>query len=306
MKTFKNLLVVLEANSEIQPALMRAEQIAALNQAKITLCLGAKSRLKQIASAVAALGEEPAEEDITKLLTDNCLEFLHQLAVPLREKEIEVNYALGWAEDAVDGIFTAVEDVSADLVIKSSRHHSKIKTLFYNPTDWKLLRKCPAPVLMVHSEKPSLPTKTLAAVSALAIDEEHRQLDLKILEYAASISQLFNSKLKVINAFIPVPLGVSLDGTGIYQDEYLHDLQREHHDKTLELTRQFEIADNQVETLNGDTNSAITECVSELNIDLVVLGTIAREGLAGIFIGNTAESILESLDCEILTIKHQE
>ena len=303
MKTFNHLFVVLEANNDIQPALMRAEQIALLNKARITLCLGANSRMHQIEEDIAVLGDTVSEAQIHQLLTDNCQEFLKKLAEPLQKKAIQIEFSLGWSDDAVDGIIEAVEKSKADLVIKSSRHHSKIKTLFYTPTDWKLLRKCPAPILMVHSEKPHLPQNMLAAVSALAIDEEHSKLDLQVLDYASSISQLFQAKLKVINAFTPVPLGVSLDGTGVYQDEYLQDLQQEHHLKTLELTRKFSISDDQVETRHGDTNSAITECVTELNIDMVIMGTIAREGLAGLFIGNTAEKILESLDCEILTVK---
>lgn len=303
MKTFNHLFVVLEANNEIQPALIRAEQIALLNQARITLCLGANSRLHQIESEIEKSGENVSEEKVKMLLTENCHKFLQQLAEPLQKQSIRVDFSLGWSDDPVDGIVTAVEKSEADLVIKSSRHHSKLKTLFYTPTDWKLLRKCPAPVLMVHSEKPCLPQNMLAAVSALAIDQEHSELDLQVLDYASSISRLFQAKLKVINAFTPVPLGVSLDGAGVYQDEYLKDLQQEHHLKTLELTRKFSISDDQVETQYGDPNSAITEAVAEQDIDMVIMGTLAREGLAGIFIGNTAEKILERLDCEILTVK---
>ncbi len=306
MKTFNHLFVVLEANNTIQPALMRAEQIAALNNARITLCLGARSRMRQIEPQLEQSGENASEDKIRQLLTENCQQFLQKLSQPLKQKQIEVDYCLGWSEDPVAGIMTAVEKSNADMVIKSSRHHSKLKTLFYTPTDWKLLRHCPAPVLMVHSEKPRLPQNMLAAVSALAIDEEHSQLDLQVLDYASSISQLFKARLTVINAFTPVPLGVSLDGTGVYQEEYLQDLQQEHHLKTLQLTRKFAISDDQVETRHGDTNSAITECVDELNIDMVILGTLAREGLAGLFIGNTAEKILERLDCEILTVKLQD
>jgi len=41
----------------------------------------------------------------------------------------------------------------------------------------------------------------------------------------------------------------------------------------------------------------------ELAVDLVVMGTVARTGIAGFFMGNTAESILTQLDCSVLTIK---
>ena len=38
-------------------------------------------------------------------------------------------------------------------------------------------------------------------------------------------------------------------------------------------------------------------------IDLVVMGTVARAGIAGMLIGNTAERVLRKLPCSVLTVK---
>ncbi len=303
MDKFRNIFVVLEANSENQPALERAQQIAELNGACLTLCLGARSRISQIWNEDNKTPNLEKNSADRLRLQDNCETFLESLAQPLKDKGITVSYSIGWDDEPVSGIIEAAVSAGADLLVKASRHHSKLKTLFYTPTDWKLLRKCPTPVLMVHSEKPQQPKKTLAAVSAISVDEEHHRLDQKVLDHASAITSMFNAELKVINAYTPVPLGVSLDGSGVYQEEYLEDLEQQHHQKTLELTRSFGIDDKQVETRNGDPNTAITECVEEEGIDLVIMGTLAREGLVGVFIGNTAEQVLEKLDCEILTLK---
>jgi nucleotide-binding universal stress UspA family protein len=40
----------------------------------------------------------------------------------------------------------------------------------------------------------------------------------------------------------------------------------------------------------------------QLHVDLVVMGTVARTGIAGLFIGNTAETILEQLQCSVLAV----
>jgi universal stress protein E len=37
--------------------------------------------------------------------------------------------------------------------------------------------------------------------------------------------------------------------------------------------------------------------------DVVVMGTVARTGLSGVFIGNTAENIINSLACPVLAVK---
>jgi nucleotide-binding universal stress UspA family protein len=33
------------------------------------------------------------------------------------------------------------------------------------------------------------------------------------------------------------------------------------------------------------------------------MGTVARTGLSGVFIGNTAENIINSLECPVLAVK---
>ena len=53
----------------------------------------------------------------------------------------------------------------------------------------------------------------------------------------------------------------------------------------------------------GLAGKVIPATVAELKADLVVMGTLARTGVPGLFIGNTAESILEQLHCSVLAIK---
>ena len=36
---------------------------------------------------------------------------------------------------------------------------------------------------------------------------------------------------------------------------------------------------------------------------LIVMGTVARTGITGIFIGNTAERVLSRLPCDVLVVK---
>ena len=53
----------------------------------------------------------------------------------------------------------------------------------------------------------------------------------------------------------------------------------------------------------GDARNVIPELAQELHADLVVMGTVARTGIPGLLIGNTAESILDQLDCSVLAVK---
>jgi nucleotide-binding universal stress UspA family protein len=41
----------------------------------------------------------------------------------------------------------------------------------------------------------------------------------------------------------------------------------------------------------------------EQDIDLLVMGTVCRTGISGFLIGNTAEEVLNQIDCSVLTVK---
>jgi universal stress protein E len=57
--------------------------------------------------------------------------------------------------------------------------------------------------------------------------------------------------------------------------------------------------------INGDATEVIPKLAAEKNIDLVIMGTIARTGIPGFFMGNTSENILNQLNCSVIAIKPQ-
>ena len=55
--------------------------------------------------------------------------------------------------------------------------------------------------------------------------------------------------------------------------------------------------------LKGWPRDEIPAFAKKVKADLVVMGTVARTGIPGFFMGNTAETILNKLDCSVLAIK---
>jgi len=47
----------------------------------------------------------------------------------------------------------------------------------------------------------------------------------------------------------------------------------------------------------------IPALVKRIDADLVVMGTVARTGVPGFIMGNTAETILNQIDCSVFAIK---
>ena len=51
---------------------------------------------------------------------------------------------------------------------------------------------------------------------------------------------------------------------------------------------------------------AIREAVEHLHPDLLVMGTVSRGNFAGFLVGNTAERLLDHVDCSLLTVKPED
>jgi len=55
--------------------------------------------------------------------------------------------------------------------------------------------------------------------------------------------------------------------------------------------------------IKGQPHTAIPRFIEDHDVDLVVMGSVARSGIPGFFVGNTAEKILDNVDCSVLVLK---
>ena len=55
--------------------------------------------------------------------------------------------------------------------------------------------------------------------------------------------------------------------------------------------------------IHEDPKLAIPEYVKEVDAEILAMGTVARRGIGGLFIGNTAEEILNRVSCSVVTQK---
>ncbi|MCG8369996.1 MAG: universal stress protein, partial [Proteobacteria bacterium] len=55
--------------------------------------------------------------------------------------------------------------------------------------------------------------------------------------------------------------------------------------------------------VKGSARQVIPGFVESHDIELLVMGSVARAGIPGFLIGGTAESVLGDVDCSVLTVK---
>ena len=77
---------------------------------------------------------------------------------------------------------------------------------------------------------------------------------------------------------------------------------REHIDALMEKYRVTD-SGGSVHLVAGDAGKVLPRLAESLDIGLIVMGTVARTGLSGLIMGNTAETILRSVRCSVLAVK---
>jgi nucleotide-binding universal stress UspA family protein len=69
---------------------------------------------------------------------------------------------------------------------------------------------------------------------------------------------------------------------------------------------EFDVDDAHLHIAEGPADVLIPFTAHKLGAAVTVIGTVARRGISGALIGNTAEVVLDSLESDVLVLKTQE
>ena len=306
MQRFKYILCVVEAGKAGKHIMERAVTLAEENQASLTV-------VEVVARVTAGIGMPeggPISVDLQAALVSAHDEGLETLVDPYRTRvEIQARVLVGVP------FLEVIREVlrnGHDLVIKSPEHRDWLDRLF-GSEDMHLLRKCPCPVWLIKPERQKSYRCILAAVDI--DDAPQRALSRLILEMASSLSQSDFAELHVVHAWEPVAesaLRGVLDTTEEKLFAYVEQERRERMailDKLVhEVVGHLEQDDKERLNLRkhlvkGRAHKEIPIVAKQIEADLVIMGTVARTGVPGFIMGNTAETILNQIDCSVLAIK---
>lgn len=312
MQRFKNILLVFSGSNLSDPATQRAMTLARTNQARLTVVdIVNTSFLRRqfpvFSEKISAIHQQICEDrrgEMTKLFHD----FSQDTSV-----SIEVLNGKPFLQ-----IIQYVLEHGCDLVIKSLVQEKHFSTILFGSTDLRLLRKCPCPVWIVKPDDHMQTRKILAAVELEAFedDSELEQLNRQIVEIAASLAYRESGELNIVNAWIVFGEKLLKNKLSkLYEDDvdsWMIEQKRNIESDQGKFVKVFKnhLAREKMEGLNysfhfieGEAEDVIVDLAKKNKIDLVVMGTVGRTDLAGFFVGNTSEAILNQINCSVLAVK---
>lgn len=207
--------------------------------------------------------------------------------------------------------------LECDLVIKTAEQLPSPRRFLRASTDQHLLRKCPCPVWL---QTPAAPAEAGCVLACVDVDDADaaepdtlRGLNRKVIETARLIAAPQGAGVVALHAWEAAgegalwAFGGGAEARGL-ADAYVKEV-RLGRDRALHtLVSAFEKEGATLPPITprlarGAPEAIIQSEAEALGADVVVIGTVARTGLGGVIIGNTAENIINSITSPVLAVK---
>jgi universal stress protein E len=237
-------------------------------------------------------------------------EYLEGLADELRSGGLEVATHVHWDNPLHAGILRRVEESSPDLVVKDTHYHSVLRRSLFTNTDWHLVRQCPVPLLLSKAREWPARPQLLAALDPGHRGDKPAALDHDILDAAQLMTRLLDARLQAVHAFFPAALlaaTTGMAGVPLAPDFTVTDLLETERarvsEAVLAVAGRHALPPGDVHVLQGSAAEMLPAFAQQSGADLLVMGAVSRSRIRELFIGSTAERVLDRLPCDILVVK---
>ncbi|MGB2909072.1 MAG: universal stress protein [Anaerolineales bacterium] len=342
MKRFKNILVVLDHESGSEALIERAVTVGQRNQARLTVIVVVKKATMPLQAEPPVVTKEPVIDIIEEIPCDTPVtitskspqNFQERIPVTIEEFPLDVQeYIIQKEKHDLEQIVASIQQAGVqvsskvlsgspfleiirevlrggyDLVMITAEGRRGLKEALFGSTTMHLMRQCPCPVWVMKPDQPKHYSHILAAVDPTPFYEQRNALNIQVLDLATSLAHRERCELLIIHTYTSTLESYVRSGRISVPKSKLDAWARELRDtrrRSLgELLQLYDLENlkHQVYMLKGEAGILIPALAAARDVELIVMGTLSRSGVAGFFIGNTAEKVLRQVDCSVLTVK---
>jgi nucleotide-binding universal stress UspA family protein len=208
----------------------------------------------------------------------------------------EVNITTGAAEAEV---LRVAEEVGATLIVTGSRGLTGITRLLLGNVAERIVRYAHCPVLVARKHEP---TNRILSPTDLS---EHAT---PAVDLAAQIAQRRASTLVVMHSLdiLPRPafgFTVPFGGLPVIPPPEVITQARTGADEVLAGMLERLGVKGERRVVDGDAATSILQTADQTGVDLVVLSTHGRTGLARVALGSVAEKVVRGAHCSVLVVR---
>jgi len=291
---FVKIVVALHDREDMGDAMDKAAQLEHYTGAQILV----------VETCWDVVSEEPAQhfpqaeiDTIASRMKQTELNGLNALVAHFRERIADLQAEVIWAKHHDDAVARFALEVGADLIIAPHHPRSRLSGILL-PEELKLAARARTPLLLTSGCPWQSQVNVLVALDV--VDVRHQDLNERLIDVARGLAGTLGGELHLLTVGPP-------PGPSVLPDQALVAFKRESEQARAAALADFaaahpaDRATTHVRT--SEVVQAIDEIVSAYGIAIVVIGSAARTGLQRLFVGNTAESILNQLiDTDIVMV----
>lgn len=291
----KTILAIADPKMQHTAALRVARDLARRSEAKLHLVLPCHDPLIErtadlVAPEVAQLAREQFEGQRRQWLAGE--------ASVMADDGLDVEHDVIWAAEPHEAIIALCLALQPDLVIKDApppETKARMTTV-----ERKLIRLCPAPLLLVRSGAEVLPRRLLAAVDTSPADVAASSFNDDIVKAALSFAFAVDAEVHLAHSF-PFERRATVTSPSLRKiyDDICDDDAR----SFAAFANRHQVPEDRRHWMSGAPERRLPALIEHQKIDLLVLGTTYRSGLDRFLIGSTCERFLKAPPCDMLVVK---
>lgn len=301
MSEFRRLLVNLTEDEHRGELLQKMRRLLT-PQSQVELFSSVYSAALESSHLFDADGRQHAIQSVLRRVEKGLQSQMDKLV----QQGIEAGADVYWDRDRAEGVVRKALRYQPDLVMHALEPHPKLLGQLLAAADWRLLRQCPAPLLLSKTHHwPDRP-RIAAAIDPFHMEDAAAELDQKLLQHAAGLAEQLEGELHVIHVFNTLPHSAIFDEHLVVDYEQLQKrVARDHRQRIGEIIAplQLEVGDPCVHLREGEFHRVLPGLLEDESIDVLVMGSLARGFIDRLLLGSSAERLMDQISSDLLIIK---
>jgi len=164
----------------------------------------------------------------------------------------------------------------------------------------------PVITLIVDLQPPRKGNTIMSRYKHVLLATDFTQHGEHVAASAHDLANKYNAQLSLVHIIDNVPITESIYGPIIpLEIDLTAQLLASAREKALTIAKTFSIDEQHIWVKTGSPKLEITRIAKENKIDLIVVGSHGRHGLA-LLLGSTANSVLHYAHCDVMAVRLQD
>jgi universal stress protein E len=206
-----------------------------------------------------------------------------------------------WSNNIAELLSEFAQGHQPGLIIKRCSEDDSSFNPFATATDRHCIRTQVCPLLLTKDSKAEY-RQIVVAINPCDKEDELYHHNQDIIAQAQAIGDILDANVRYVH-FYAEPIDVAGLAIGALTHEDLLASVREHHEEKMQvLAQKWDLANTECILTHHAVEVAIEAYCVAHECDLLILGTAGRQNMDAFLLGNTAEDVIQHVNCDVMTI----